>query len=67
MGIVETTCKNVEELMSVIQYGLSERTTGTTAANDYSSRSHAILSITIKHPNGKIFGKLSFIDLAGSE
>ena len=32
-----------------------------------SSRSHAILQIGLKDPNGKAFGKLSFIDLAGSE
>ena len=46
---------------------MTERTTGTTGANSDSSRSHAVLAITIKEPNGKIFGKLSFIDLAGSE
>ena len=67
MGIVETPCQGVEELMSVINYGLSVRTTGQTGANDTSSRSHAVLCITIRHPTGKQFGKLSFIDLAGSE
>ena len=67
MGIVETECQNVEELMTVIDYGLGERTTGQTGANDQSSRSHAVLTITIKQPNGKQYGKLSFIDLAGSE
>jgi len=51
----------------VINYGLEERTTGSTGANADSSWSHAVLAITIKEPNGKMFGKLSFIDLAGSE
>ncbi len=67
MGIVETTCNNLEDLMNVINYGLQERTTGVTGANSDSSRSHAVLTITIKEPTGKVFGKLSFIDLAGSE
>lgn len=37
-----------------------------TSANDDSSRSHAILQITLKNGN-KAHGKMSFIDLAGSE
>ena len=46
--------------------GLQSRTSGTTGANAESSRSHAILQMSLKH-NGKVFGKMSFIDLAGSE
>ena len=53
--------------MNVIHYGLQVRSTGETAANNESSRSHAILQIQIKNPQGKPYGKLSFIDLAGSE
>lgn len=67
MGAVETPCDSYEQLMSVINFGLTERTTGQTGANADSSRSHAVLAITIKEPNGKLYGKLSFIDLAGSE
>ena len=63
-GVVEIPAGSVEELMSIIKFGLNERTTGTTAANNDSSRSHAVLSIS---SNNKNFGKLSFIDLAGSE
>lgn len=42
---------------------------GSTGANDTSSRSHAVLQILLKHKENrkKIHGKLSFIDLAGSE
>ncbi len=42
---------------------------GSTGANDSSSRSHAVLQILLKHKENKkrIHGKLSFIDLAGSE
>ena len=35
--------------------------------NDQSSRSHAILQIILRNHNNKIHGKMSFIDLAGSE
>ena len=67
MGLVEKQINNVEELMEIIDYGLSVRTTGSTAANLDSSRSHAIMQIGIKDVTGRMFGKLSFIDLAGSE
>ncbi len=44
---------------------------GATGANADSSRSHAIFQIAIKYQTGKlkgkVLGKLSFIDLAGSE
>jgi kinesin family protein 2/24 len=67
-GIEEKIITNVDELMSVIAYGLSVRTTGVTGANLDSSRSHAVLQISLKlsHTN-KVFSKMSFIDLAGSE
>jgi len=59
---------NVDELMQVIDYGLSVRTTGVTGANLDSSRSHAVLQIALKlDSTGKTFSKMSFIDLAGSE
>lgn len=35
--------------------------------NDNSSRSHAVMQITLRNEKGKKHGKLSFIDLAGSE
>ncbi len=54
------------EIMDIIAFGLSVRTTGITGANVDSSRSHAILQISLKLGN-KFFSKISFIDLAGSE
>ena len=45
---------------------MEARTTGQTGANDDSSRSHAILEINLKQAK-KVVGKMSFIDLAGSE
>lgn len=53
--------------MEIIAFGLSVRTTGVTGANVDSSRSHGILQILMKDPKDRIFGKISFIDLAGSE
>ena len=35
--------------------------------NEQSSRSHAILQMTLRNPRGKLHGQMSFIDLAGSE
>ena len=52
--------------MDIIHAGLKCRTSGTTGANEESSRSHAILTYSIKH-GGKLYSKMSFIDLAGSE
>ena len=68
MGLVEHACPNVASLMEAMAYGGSIRSTGTTGANADSSRSHAILQITLKNVRtGKQHGKFSFIDLAGSE
>ena len=41
--------------------------TGQTGMNDESSRSHAILQIILRNHTNKAHGKMSFIDLAGSE
>lgn len=52
--------------MNVIEYGSSFRVTSQNSTNADSSRSHAILQIALKDGK-KIFGKISFIDLAGCE
>lgn len=57
---------NVENVMQLIHFGNSVRVIGTTGANLDSSRSHAILQITLKSRE-KVYSKLTFIDLAGSE
>lgn len=67
VGLSEKQVTSVEELMSIIAFGMGVRTTGVTGANVDSSRSHAILQITFKEPNLKPYSKISFIDLAGSE
>ncbi|KAK4509543.1 uncharacterized protein ATC70_007895 [Mucor velutinosus] len=68
-GLKEYPIDNVDKLIQVFDYGSSVRSTGSTGANDSSSRSHAVLQILLKHKvnRKKIHGKMSFIDLAGSE
>ena len=73
-GLREIEAVSASDLMSQISVGLNSRTTGVTGANVDSSRSHAIISISLKLRNGQTGrltplgpGKLSFIDLAGSE
>lgn len=67
VNLTETPIQDIEDLMNCIHYGLAAWSVGTTAANSESSWSHAILQVSIKSPDNKVFGKLSFIDLAGSE
>lgn len=66
---------NAEEIMKSLLEGNKRRTTESTAANEVSSRSHAVLIITVEN-KAKDRGsskeeirsaKLNFIDLAGSE
>jgi len=68
-GLHEYAISNVESLMQVFELGSQVRSTGATGANDSSSRSHAVLQILLKPKRSRktIYGKLSFIDLAGSE
>lgn len=74
VGLQEFEVSDIQCVKEYIEKGNGSRSTGSTGANEESSRSHAILQLTIKkHGEGKeskggrIVGKLSFIDLAGSE
>ncbi|XP_020202819.1 kinesin-like protein KIN-13B [Cajanus cajan] len=74
VGLQEYRVSDVENIKELIERGNSSRSTGTTGANEESSRSHAILQLAIKRSvDGneskppRLVGKLSFIDLAGSE
>ncbi|KAL2462682.1 ATP binding microtubule motor family protein [Forsythia ovata] len=74
VGLQEYKVSDVETIKELIEKGSATRSTGTTGANEESSRSHAILQLTIKRSvDGseskppRVVGKLSFIDLAGSE
>lgn len=70
-GLSEHSVSSAEELMGVIDAGALNRSTGTTSANADSSRSHAVLHLSLRKDVGrtknKEIGRLTFIDLAGSE
>ncbi|BBM99793.1 kinesin family member 2/24 [Marchantia polymorpha subsp. ruderalis] len=75
VGLKEYRVSDVQLVKEYIDKGNASRSTGSTGANEESSRSHAILQLVIKKsPDGsdakaaaRPQGKLSFIDLAGSE
>lgn len=72
-GIREIQTESVQEVMDLLQHGNQRRTTEPTAMNVTSSRSHAVLQVRVErkgnpsNPSGSLLGKLSMIDLAGSE
>ncbi|KAL1806675.1 hypothetical protein ACET3Z_029743 [Daucus carota] len=83
VGLQEFEVLDVHIVKEYIERGNASRSTGSTGANEESSRSHAILQLVVKKHNevkekrrnndgnepkaGKVVGKISFIDLAGSE
>ncbi|NWI88132.1 KIF24 protein, partial [Pitta sordida] len=67
VGLREVQVDSVDQLLEVILKGGKERSTGVTGVNSDSSRSHAIIQIQIKDTANRLFGRISFIDLAGSE
>lgn len=68
-GLTEITALSRFEVITLLLKGNKSRTVEPTAANQTSSRSHALLSVTILHQSalGTKQGKLFLTDLAGSE
>ena len=74
-GVTEQKVDTLAAVMEVLAFGSKNRKTESTNANQTSSRSHAILQLTISHTfcsnttGGLVVvdSKLSLIDLAGSE
>lgn len=68
-GLCEITAVSREEVIQLLLRGNKARTMEPTAANQTSSRSHALLSVTVMHstPLGTKQGRLFLTDLAGSE
>ncbi|XP_019761161.1 kinesin-like protein KIF19 isoform X1 [Dendroctonus ponderosae] len=76
-GLTEISTTSTDEVMQLLQKGNKARTVEPTAMNQTSSRSHALLSVTVRHtvPVNKRDhlrmrikqGRLFMIDLAGSE
>ncbi|CAA7057548.1 unnamed protein product [Microthlaspi erraticum] len=83
VGLQEYEVSDIQIVKDFIDKGSASRSTGSTGANEESSRSHAILQLVVKkhvevketrrnnndsnESRGKVVGKISFIDLAGSE
>ncbi|CAK9139309.1 unnamed protein product [Ilex paraguariensis] len=73
-GLTQYRAYSTDEVMALLQQGNQNRTTEPTRANETSSRSHAILQVAVEYQvkdesNNVVnrVGKLSLIDLAGSE
>ncbi|XP_029165311.1 kinesin-like protein KIF12 isoform X2 [Nylanderia fulva] len=67
-------CEELDDLLAVLEEGMRNRSIGAHNMNEYSSRSHSILTVTIiseqAMENGVFIskqGKINFVDLAGSE
>lgn len=69
--LMELQAESAQALQNIIETGNRNRTTHATESNDESSRSHAICQIALRTmgPGGTegLLGRLSLIDLAGSE
>lgn len=68
----EHNVSNVDLVKQLIEEANHRRSVGSTAANADSSRSHSIMQFALKRfaadsGASKLVGKISFIDLAGSE
>ncbi|MCL7046930.1 hypothetical protein MKW94_013092, partial [Papaver nudicaule] len=73
-GLTQYRAYSTDEVMALLQQGNKNRTTEPTRANETSSRSHAILQVVaeyrVRDASMNVVnrvGKLSLIDLAGSE
>ncbi|KAG7209600.1 hypothetical protein KM043_011258 [Ampulex compressa] len=78
-GLTEVSTNSTEEVMQLLHRGNRARTMEPTAANETSSRSHALLSVTVRQSSRPVLngdqrlrirvkqGRLFMIDLAGSE
>ena len=72
-GATDKTVSTPDEMMALIHEGNLYRTTEATKVNEVSSRSHAVLQVSVRAKNRyqsdapSKLGKLSMIDLAGSE
>eukprot|EP01012_Entosiphon_sulcatum_P011932 TRINITY_DN1742_c0_g1_i1.p1 TRINITY_DN1742_c0_g1~~TRINITY_DN1742_c0_g1_i1.p1 ORF type:complete len:882 (-),score=153.75 TRINITY_DN1742_c0_g1_i1:61-2706(-) len=70
-GLSEATVRGTNDVMQLLVKGNQNRTQEATMANETSSRSHAVLRVTVEREDFQQkelrISKLSLIDLAGSE
>lgn len=71
VGVTEVELTSIAQTETIFEEGLAGRKTRKTNMNDASSRSHLVFSIIIDSTNVntgvRTVGKISFVDLAGSE
>jgi kinesin family member 2/24 len=72
VGLREVVVNSTDAVKGLIDEANRNRSVGSTAANSDSSRSHSIMQFALKRgssdpADGRLIGKISFIDLAGSE
>lgn len=67
VGLSEKVVSNIKDVNSMLEAGMALRASGSTAANQNSSRSHAIFQLILRTPKRQLYGKFSLIDLAGNE
>ncbi|XP_060596293.1 kinesin-like protein KIFC3 isoform X2 [Ruditapes philippinarum] len=70
-GLCYVTVQSVADVNECFRIGTQNRATAATNMNEHSSRSHALLCVTVigfnKTTAAKTTGKLNLVDLAGSE
>ncbi|KAL2522619.1 P-loop containing nucleoside triphosphate hydrolase superfamily protein [Forsythia ovata] len=72
-GLRSIKVNSADKILELLNLGNSRRKTESTEVNETSSRSHAVLEISVtrkhrrKYSNQVIRGKLALVDLAGSE
>ncbi|CEG49703.1 sporangia-induced kinesin-like protein [Plasmopara halstedii] len=67
-GLKEIRANNADELLTLVQLGEQARATSANAVHDDSSRSHALLQVTLyAEDNNVVVARLYMVDLAGSE
>ena len=73
-NLFSTYIETMDELITILEEGELNRATASHLLNEYSSRSHAVLTIQVENetpnlsdPNDQVtkLGKLIFVDLAG--
>eukprot|EP01059_Diplonema_ambulator_P005747 TRINITY_DN15534_c0_g1_i6.p1 TRINITY_DN15534_c0_g1~~TRINITY_DN15534_c0_g1_i6.p1 ORF type:complete len:697 (+),score=250.84 TRINITY_DN15534_c0_g1_i6:1291-3381(+) len=69
VNAVEAQVDDSEHAMQLLKLGVNNRETAATQMNEQSSRSHMVVTLTLKQrsSNGNLVSNIKFVDLAGSE
>lgn len=67
VGLTERPVSCVGDVEAAMAETERVRTTAANAVHSDSSRSHAVVQLTLRSPSGRLYARLSLVDLAGSE